>query len=177
MRILAVTILMFLGLSPPSLYAGGTEGATPFNFLFLDADARPAAMGGAYAAAARDANALLYNPAGLAGLKEHHFTFQHTAHFQDVTQEYGALALKNGFGFMVNTLSFGKIQRTTICGGWEYVAFKMLALRAGYNGRNETDSGITAGGGIQFNNLSIDYAFVPYGDLGNAHRFSVSARF
>lgn len=287
-------------LVPPSLYAGGTEGATPFNFLFLDAGARPAAMGGAYAAAAQDANALLYNPAGLAGLKENHFTFQHTAHFQDATQEYGALALKNGFGFMVNTLSFGKIQRTTISkprgtglgtfgirdwvvslgygksyksgllslgiagkylretidttkaqsgaidagilldlsridqpfslgiavqnlglrtkfqstyeelpinfkagiaykfldsglfvldvnfpqqgastvsGGWEYVAFKTLALRAGYNGRNETDSGITAGGGIRFNALSVDYAFVPFGDLGNAHKFSVTARF
>ena len=109
-----IVFLSALIFAPPSLHAGGTEGATPFNFLFLDAGARPAAMGGAYAAAAQDANALLYNPAGLAGLKEHHLTFQHTAHFQDVTQEYGAFALKNGFGLMVNTLSFGKIQRTTI---------------------------------------------------------------
>lgn len=287
-------VLSLLLLLPLLCHAGGTEGATPFNFLFMDANARPAALGGAYAAAAQDANALLYNPAGLAGIEHHQATFQHTEHFENVTQEYGAIALKQGFGFMINTLSFGKIQRTTVSNprgtglgtfgvldwavslgygrkfrggfvnvglavkylrekidtvkakagavdigvmlhpspsvsfglavqnlgpkarfqsakealplnvkaglawqflnsglfvtdinlpkhgsltihiGGEYVAYKMLALRIGYNGRNDAGSGITAGGGFQFSNLSIDYAFVPYGDLGNSHRMSLS---
>ncbi len=62
----------------------------------------------------------------------------------------------------------------TIHIGAEYVALKMAALRIGYNGRNEADSGITAGGGIRINNLFVDYTFVPFGDLGNSHRMSLS---
>ena len=290
-----LVVITYLWILAPSLWAGGTEGATPFNFLFLDANARPAAMGGAYAAAAQDANALLYNPAGLAGLRQHYATFQHTGHFQGVTQEYGALALKQGLGFMFNTVGYGKIQRTTLSNprgtgldgfgirGWavssgygksyglislgiagkyiteeiddyraqslamdlgalldfgpqnvplslgfaiqnlgtrakfqssyeelpvnfraglayrflssgllvvdanlpkngsatvhaggEYVAFERLALRIGYNGRNETGSGITAGGGVKINRFSVDYAFVPFGTLGDSHKISLS---
>ena len=41
-------------------------GANTFEFLSLDADARPAGLGGAYTAAATDANAMLYNPPGSA---------------------------------------------------------------------------------------------------------------
>ncbi|MEK7384366.1 MAG: PorV/PorQ family protein [Elusimicrobiota bacterium] len=286
-------------LAPPAAWGGGTEGATPFNFLFLDANARPAALGGAYAAVATDANALQYNPAGLGGVSSNHVTFQHTEHFQGVSQEYAALALKQGFGFMFNTVSFGKIQRTTVSDprgtglgtfgirdlaasvgygrsykdgllslgvagkyiseeidnfraqagavdlgaildlkshglpmalglavqnvgtkakfqssredlpvnvktgiGWrflesgllifdanipreggatmhiggEYVALKTLALRVGYNGRNDAGSGVTFGGGLQHNRFSVDYAFVPFGDLGNSHRLSLSYR-
>ncbi|MFH1620354.1 MAG: hypothetical protein ABIG11_10700 [bacterium] len=130
-------LLASLVLLPLLSYAGGTEGAVPFNFLFMDAGARPAALGGAYAAAANDANALSYNPAGLAAFepghiiyyrqadkaeclipvkpdRQNHAVFQHTGHFQGVTREYGALSLKNGFGFMLNTVSFGDIRRTTL---------------------------------------------------------------
>lgn len=294
-----IIILGLWTLAPSSVWAGGTEGATPFNFLFMDANARPVALGGAYAAAVQDANALLYNPAGLGSLTNNHVTFQHTKYFQGATQEYGAIALRQGVGFMVNTLTFGNIQRTTLSNpkgiglgsfgirdlaislgygksfktglfsfgiagkylrekidtctaqsqavdigalldltridvplslgvavqnlgtrikfqsvqeelpvnlragvafwflgsgllvldvnlpkkgdatlhvGGEYVALGILALRAGYNGRNETDRGFTAGGGFQLNQFSIDYAFVPFGDLGNSHRFSLSYR-
>ncbi len=295
MRQLIITA--FLLIPAPPLCAGGTEGAAPFNFLFLDANARPAAMGGAYAAAANDANALLYNPAGLAGMKQNHATFQHTGHFQGVTQEYGAVALKQGLGFMFNTVGYGKLQRTTISNprgtglgdfgirdwvvsagygksckdgllnfgmagkyineeidtfkaqavaldlgaildlksqglpllmgvavqnigtkakfqssyedlpvnfkaglayrflnsgllvldanlpkngsatvhaGGEYVVFEKLALRIGYNGRNETGSGITVGGGVRINRFSVDYAFVPFGTLGDSHKIGLS---
>ena len=79
-------------------------------------------------------------------------------------------------GLFVLDVNLPQQGASTVCGGWEYVAFKMLALRTGYNGRNETDSGITAGGGIRFNTLSVDYAFVPFGDLGNSHRISLSYR-
>lgn len=281
-------------------FAGGTGGATPLNFLFLDADARPVALGGAYAALAADANAVHYNPAGLSFIKSHQASFMHAEHFQDVTQEYGALALKQGFGLMVNTLGFGDVGRTTLSNprgtgldsfgirdwavaagygrkvkwdwlglggnikylredidnvsaqagavdlgvladlkdplgvplsfglalqnlgtklkfqssreelplnlkaglayrfwesgtlaldvnhpregdptvhvGAEYVANKTAALRLGYNGRNDAGTGITLGGGVFLRRFALDYAFVPFGDLGNAHRFSLSYR-
>lgn len=47
----------------------------------------------------------------------------------------------------------------------------MLALRAGYRGAPE--GGITAGMGINWKRWGVDYAFVPYGELGNTHRLSL----
>jgi hypothetical protein len=38
-------------------------------------------------------------------------------------------------------------------------------------------SGITAGIGFKYQNYFIDYAFVPYGQLGNTHRISLSMEF
>lgn len=296
---LYVSAVLLLALASPCL-AGGTGGAAPLNFLFLDADARPVALGGAYTAVATDANAMHYNPAGLAFLKGHQATFMHAEHFQDVTQEYGAIALKQGLGLMVNTLGFGDIQRTTLSNprgtgldsfgirdwavsvgygrklkwdwlglgaalkylredidnvsahavaadlgvradleaplgaplvlgmaiqnvgtklkfqssredlplnlkaglayrfietgvfaldvnqpragdptvhvGAEYAARKAVALRAGYNTRNDAGAGFTLGGGLVLRQFGLDYAFVPFGDLGNSHRFSLSYR-
>lgn len=304
-------ILAFgLGVSEGLSWAGGSQGATPANFLFLDADARAVAMGGAYSSLANDANALLYNPAGLALLSSHQAVFMHAEIFQGVEQEYAAVALKSpwpgimgtgsGVGFMLDTLGFGSIQRTTLSNrrgaglgafgirdwavaigygrklGWdwiglgaglkyireeidavsaqagavdlglmadlegflkrpaafgialqnlgsemryrskgedlplnlrigyhqrvlksgllawdlnqpgegeltwqmgaEYRVLQAAALRLGYNGRNGADSGIAGGGGLALKNFGLDYAFMPFGDLGAAHRLSFSYR-
>lgn len=304
-----------LALALPGLVeAGGTHGATPFDFLFIDAGARPVALGGAYAALSQDANAMLYNPAGLGLIDEHHLTLMHNQYVQGITQEYGVFAYSigkddiwnarrfrgssdrasHGWGLMINTLSFGKVQRTTLSNpdgaglgkfavqdwaaalgygrrigrglslglavkglyekidksaafapaadlgalykfnrmpvslgiavqnlgpkfryqvervdlplnvkaglsyrpiadlilaadvnrpkkgsttlhaGVEYTAFQRMMLRVGYNGRNEADSGITTGFGVLLPGASIDYAFVPFGDLGISHRISLS---
>lgn len=307
-----IAALLALGLAP-RCEAGGAGGAAPFDFLFLDAGARPVALGGAYVSLARDANALLYNPAGLGRLERHHLTVMHNSYFQGITQEYGAFAYKigkdeeesaryfkqsrsgppSGWGVMVNTLSYGKIERTTLSnpdgaggsfgiqdwafafgygrgvgesfslgasvkglyekidryslfapaadlgvlyspefgpltaglalqnlgpparGRWtseelpanlragaawrgfeggvltvdvnkrragpptvhagaEYTAFKRVAMRLGYNGRNEADSGIAMGFGLLLPGAAVDYAFAPFGGLGNAHRISLS---
>lgn len=61
-----------------------------------------------------------------------------------------------------------------LTGPREYFIF-----RAGYRtGRSRfAGSGVTAGVGVATRDLRIDYAFAPYGDLGAAHRASVSFRF
>ncbi len=53
-----------------------------------------------------------------------------------------------------------------------------VCLRVGYCGENEReDNGLTAGGGIDImGTLTMDYAWTPYGDLGNFHRVSVYFR-
>ncbi|MFH1824355.1 MAG: PorV/PorQ family protein [Candidatus Firestonebacteria bacterium] len=38
-------------------------------------------------------------------------------------------------------------------------------------------NGLTVGGGVNYLNWTIDYAFVPYGDLGSTHRFSLGFLF
>lgn len=64
--------------------------------------------------------------------------------------------------------------------GAEYWMAEIIALRAGYKLKqeaNESDTGITAGAGFKVNNYQFDYAYVPYGDLGNTHRVSFLMRF
>jgi hypothetical protein len=55
----------------------------------------------------------------------------------------------------------------------------MVALRTGYQfGRNTgAGSGFSVGMGLTFSNLGLDYAFVPYGDLGDTHRISLGYKF
>jgi long-subunit fatty acid transport protein len=61
--------------------------------------------------------------------------------------------------------------------GAEYLLTTNLALRLGYNSKNKLDSGWTFGAGFKLNTLQIDYAFVPYGELDNTHRVSLTKRF
>jgi len=56
-----------------------------------------------------------------------------------------------------------------------------FAGRLGYNTRTLGDiggmTGISAGVGAMSRNLALDYAFVPFGSLGSAHRISLAFRF
>lgn len=66
--------------------------------------------------------------------------------------------------------------------GAEYKIMSIMNLRAGYRytlGGNPlgTASGLRAGLGVEIRDYKIDYAFVPYGELGQAHRISLVASF
>ena len=52
-------------------------------------------------------------------------------------------------------------------------------VRAGYSGGRSiyAGSGVTAGLGLRNGDLRVDYAYVPYGDLGAAHRITIAVRF
>ncbi|HOL62191.1 MAG TPA: PorV/PorQ family protein [Elusimicrobiales bacterium] len=55
-----------------------------------------------------------------------------------------------------------------------------MVLRAGYNGLNSDVSGFSGfnfGVGFEFSKISIDYAFMPYGDMGEGHRIGLSFAF
>ena len=67
--------------------------------------------------------------------------------------------------------------------GAEYFIDTTVAVRAGYV-HNFSDykldglTGMTAGLGVAIGkNMMFDYAFVPYGDLGNSHRLSLTYKF
>ena len=67
--------------------------------------------------------------------------------------------------------------------GIEYWVHPVLAIRAGYKYNNAINntlgalSGLTCGVGFKIGIIDIDYAMVPYGDLGYTHRVSVAAKF
>jgi hypothetical protein len=69
--------------------AAGTSAA---QFLTLGADARAAGMGQAARALCEDANAVYWNPAGLAGLDYRDATMTHGAYYQSTFYDFAAYA-------------------------------------------------------------------------------------
>jgi hypothetical protein len=67
--------------------------------------------------------------------------------------------------------------------GAEYWVCPNLAVRGGYqfgHGADQLQSqtvGLGVGLGVKFNRFTMDYAFLPYGDLGNTHRVTLGLRF
>jgi len=62
--------------------------------------------------------------------------------------------------------------------GAEYHANKLLSFRAGYQvGRSRDElgglTGFGAGLGLKFDSFAFDYAYVPFGDLGDTHRMTL----
>ena len=62
-------------------------------------------------------------------------------------------------------------------GGEFWVLPEHFALRAGFNSTSEAANGLTIGTGIRWHDLSFDYAYVPFGDLGNQQTVSLSYQF
>ena len=61
--------------------------------------------------------------------------------------------------------------------GFEYKLIKNIAVRAGYKGVRALEQRFSYGIGFENPLFSIDYAFVPFGDLEDTHRISVRYRF
>lgn len=64
--------------------------------------------------------------------------------------------------------------------GREIMEKLSAALRAGYTTHHKDVDGlrgIAAGAGVRYNRLSFDFAWVPFGDLGNTFRYTLSVRF
>lgn len=304
---LAGGLVLSLGIltaAPGAGYAAESLGMRGARFLEMPVGARGIAMGTAQGAAADDATALYYNPAGLAGVKGGSLTLMHALYFEDVFYQYGAVSQNLGdmgtvaFGvqyleqkpiFVVDntgkstgdsikpsdlaatlgyarslgvidlgvgvkyisskiltqtatmgmdlgsrlrlgaltlavsvtnlgygiklgtqkyplplTARFGSSVkmgpwvlaldlvshhrtrqnlRQTIAGGVErFFRFSRsisVAARGGYDGRVEhlgSASGLRVGLGLSYQKFQLDYALVPFGDLGQTHRLSVSAR-
>lgn len=155
-RTTSALVLAALLAGSPGL-AASNAGSDPFDFLFIDANARAAALGGAYTALASDSNALLYNPAGLGRVPRHEATFMHNRYVQGVSQEYFSVATRYGLGASVNFLSFGEIPRTTIsqpAGTGSSFGLTDLALTGGYG--KDIGGGVALGGAYKYIREHVD---------------------
>ena len=63
------------------------------------------------------------------------------------------------------------------CVGAEWWIRDMIALRAGYKTNQDIGEGWSVGLGFKFQRICLDYAYIPYGDLGNTHRISLGMKF
>lgn len=71
--------------------------------------------------------------------------------------------------------------QTAISFGTEYAVFPGAALRSGYLGKTRIsgsgNKGFSLGGGLKFWNTQMDYAVMPYTDLGNTQRITLKKQF
>ncbi len=91
----------------------------------------------------------------------------------------GGLRLMPGLGLKVDLDVEHRLvsHQTDIMGGVEWNATPNFALRAGYNASQDVDDGISAGIGVRLARMSLDYAFVPFGEFGDLHRVSFGYSF
>lgn len=124
---------------------------------------------------------------------------QHLGPATSLREEYYRLPInfKLGMAFrpwpeVALTLDYNQLleQHGRIGLGAEYVFANTLALRAGYAYQEKIDpselyanigsqaaAGMTAGLGLLFPPLRLDYAFVPYGFFGTTHRIALTYQF
>lgn len=170
---LAVALLV-IAFAARAARAQSSAGGEVFDFLNLDANARAVGLGGAYTALATDANALLYNPAGLARVKRHEATFMHNQHAQGVGQQYVGAALRQGFGFHLNYATLGSVPRTTISrpdGSGTSLNASDTAVGAGY-GKALSPAFSVGAGAKYYHETLADAQANGFGlDLGALYRF------
>lgn len=93
------------------------------------------------------------------------------------------LTLKMGIALSRETLTLAadiaKPQDNDVywCLGAEWWIQDTIALRAGYKTNQDIGPGWSAGLGFIFQRTRLDYAYVPYGDLGDTHRISLGMNF
>jgi hypothetical protein len=61
--------------------------------------------------------------------------------------------------------------------GLEYWIKDIIAVRAGYNNKEDTSNGLSLGIGIKADIFNMNYAFVDYGELGYTHRMGMDIKF
>lgn len=64
-----------------------------------------------------------------------------------------------------------------VFGGVEYGLYRTAAIRFGHRTAQEAGDGFTMGAGLDYAGVSVDYAYVPFGELGRQQRFSFAFEF
>jgi hypothetical protein len=92
-------------------------GTTAAKFLSIPVGARPLALAGAYTSIANDANAIYWNPGGLAQIPNREILFMHSEWLADINFDYLAIAFNagggNAFGLSITAMTMGDFEVTS----------------------------------------------------------------
>ena len=114
-RTIAFAAALLLASLQPVSAINENAGTTGFNSLKIGVGARPAALGGAFAAVAGDLESTHWNPAGLLGLPGRAATISMTQYVVDTQAGFLSVAFpreKRVWGFSLNYFSAGEMRRT-----------------------------------------------------------------
>ena len=120
---------------------------------------------------------------GIVGLGANYVDMGEIEGRDDVGNDPLPLTLKMGIAWSGEALTLAadvaKPQDNDLywCVGAEWWMREIIALRAGYKTNQDIAEGWSAGLGFKFQRIHLDYAYVPYGDLGNTHRISLGMKF
>ncbi|MGD8866307.1 MAG: PorV/PorQ family protein [Gemmatimonadales bacterium] len=157
----------------------GTRGA---NFLSMSVGARAVSLGGAFGAAADDASALYWNPAGIALNPRFTALFSYNDMYGDfgLNHFFGGVTLPMGdgsVGFSVTTFTSGDIPRTTEAypeGGDPQFGdtFQWTALAVGLTYARQITDRLVVGATLKYAQNGIDDAKANFygGDAGVTFR-------
>jgi len=114
---LSLTLLLFIFTGPASAGEDNSNvGTSVFDFLKIQAGARPMAMGGAFTGVADDESSLYYNPAGVTALEGKHFIAGYHNSIFDIQSGFLGYIhpVKPGhkLSFYANYLNYGTFDRT-----------------------------------------------------------------
>jgi len=118
-KVLRLTVIALL-LCSVALYAGGDEriGSAGAQELRIPVGSRMSALGGAGVAEAIGAEAIYWNPAGVAFYDGTEVMFTHLEYFADISVEYFAVTTAiedfGSLGISAKVMSFGDIPKTTV---------------------------------------------------------------
>jgi hypothetical protein len=175
--VVAVGVLSGLSGRAEAWLSKNDAGTATAQFLKLGAGARAAGMGEAFTALADGANAVYWNPAGLARVEGGSLSVMHAAWFEGVTYDWASCARKVGkagtVGIGVQYLSYGSIEGTDGT-GLENGSFSPndLAVSLSYG---RAFRGVALGGNVKYISSKIKNSASAFAvDLGAM--YTVNAR-
>lgn len=177
-RCVGGALLALLAAAAPAhsaAFSKAARGTTGAQFLELPAGARAAAMGSAQGAAVRDATALDYNPAALAGIEGGDASFMHAEHFEGIAFDYLAAARRFGEvgtgAIGLRYLSPGKLEEVDNTGAATGGSFAPRDLAAAI-GFGRAFGGLELGVAGKFISSKIDNSASSFAaDLGARNRW------
>lgn len=108
-----VIIMALVALLGKVTVAASNEGRTAADFLRIGQDARAAGLSGAFTALSTGASATYWNPAGIGADRHVEALLGHTAWYQDIALENGAVSFalgdRGGLGVSFTVLDYGDI--------------------------------------------------------------------
>ena len=93
-----------------------------------------------------------------------------------IGSSYNRILFDNDFTFALD-LNIPSDNDVSLALGGEYLFWNLISLRCGYKSGKDLDKGFRFGVGFEVEDMCVDYAFVPFGVLGNTHRFSIGMKF
>jgi hypothetical protein len=116
----ALTIVFILGLQAGAKDVHSDAGTSSFPFLKINLGARAVAMGGAFTGLSDDETAIYYNPAGLAGIREHRFILGYHNYFVDIQSGLAGTIFQlddqSSLGAYASYLNYGEFDATDVQG-------------------------------------------------------------
>ncbi len=148
-RLLLLPALLCLSAAPAGAITADA-GTTSLQFLKVEVGARPAALGGAYAALSEEASACFWNPAGLAAAQPGELFFTYNRFIADISQSAASYTFDvRGLrlGTSINYFGMGELERrraNTLDPEGVFSPFDLaLGLSAAYQINEQLAAGVT----------------------------------